>query len=779
MSARAWRVLAAGLLAASSAAPASAQLATSTVSGEVRAPAGTPAAARVVLLDALARPVQARDADAEGRFAFAAVTAGTYGVVASTAALRSRVHRVSVRDGLPVFLTLALAPAVSEDVAVTAEGPAGPTGETTLAGDAVRRTPAASPAQALRLAVGGTPGWTSEDNGLLHFRGSDDGLLFVLDGVPVYERLDPQFAPGADALAVGSVRVLSGYVPPEYGLRAGGVVEVRSEREAAGGWTARLQAGVGLEQAAGASSIVQGPLGKAATFTAAAAGERSDRFLDAVALDNRHNEGGAARASAEVLWTPAGSVVSVRGGRGGSRFEVPQTAEQRGDPRQSLEETFATVNWQRAWSPRTVSQAAFVSRFGGVRLTGSPDDAPLITDSDRDHRRLGLLAALTHERRRHRLKAGFEWSHVRLDERFTFAVTDRKAGEEAGLSDAALAYGPDTPFAFAGRVGRPIASVFLQDAWQVGERLAVETGVRYDRSHLLLAESQWSPRLGVAYRAGRLALRASANRFFQPPQSEFLLLSSSPEAHALSPFAGEDGGGGADVRAERQWAFEAGGEVRLGGLRADLALWRKTLAHQGDPNLFFGTTIVFPNSVARGRARGLDLRLEAPRWRGWSGFATYTLAKVEQFGPIDGGLFLEDDIIEIVPGAPFTPDHDQRHAVTLQAGYDDARGTSVALAARYRSGTPLEVPDDELDEVAEREGSDLVDLEEGRVKPYLILDLRAERRLVSRRGAELSASAAVLNLTGARYAFNFANPFSGTHFGAPRTVRVDVVLALR
>jgi hypothetical protein len=37
----------------------------------------------------------------------------------------------------------------------------------------------------------------------------------------------------------------------------------------------------------------------------------------------------------------------------------------------------------------------------------------------------------------------------------------------------------------------------------------------------------------------------------------------------------------------------------------------------------------------------------------------------------------------------------------------------------------------------------------------------------------------VLNLTGARYAFNFANPFSGTHFGAPRTVRVDVVLALR
>ncbi len=35
--------------------------------------------------------------------------------------------------------------------------------------------------------------------------------------------------------------------------------------------------------------------------------------------------------------------------------------------------------------------------------------------------------------------------------------------------------------------------------------------------------------------------------------------------------------------------------------------------------------------------------------------------------------------------------------------------------------------------------------------------------------------AAVLNLLDAEYAYNFGNPFSGTHFGAPRTVS----LALR
>ena len=38
---------------------------------------------------------------------------------------------------------------------------------------------------------------------------------------------------------------------------------------------------------------------------------------------------------------------------------------------------------------------------------------------------------------------------------------------------------------------------------------------------------------------------------------------------------------------------------------------------------------------------------------------------------------------------------------------------------------------------------------------------------------EMSVRASVLNAFNRAYAFNFGNPFSGTHFGAPRTFRVD------
>jgi hypothetical protein len=46
----------------------------------------------------------------------------------------------------------------------------------------------------------------------------------------------------------------------------------------------------------------------------------------------------------------------------------------------------------------------------------------------------------------------------------------------------------------------------------------------------------------------------------------------------------------------------------------------------------------------------------------------------------------------------------------------------------------------------------------------------------ARRSVQMRA--ALLNLFDQRYAYNFGNPFSGTHFGAPRTVSFAVRLGL-
>jgi hypothetical protein len=199
-----------------------------------------------------------------------------------------------------------------------------------------------------------------------------------------------------------------------------------------------------------------------------------------------------------------------------------------------------------------------------------------------------------------------------------------------------------------------------------------------------------------------------------------------------------------------------------------------------DPNVFAATTVIFPNAVARGRGQGVEMRVEVPRTRGWSGYANAAVARVVQTGPINGGLFLEDDVEEIGPGVEFTPDHDQR--VTAGAGLiwePAAMPVTLSLVARYETGTPTPFDEDDLDELARLPGAHLVDVERGRVKPRTVVSVLATAPLLRRAGLTAVLGVQVLNLLDAQYAYNFGNPFSGTHFGAPRTMAASVKLQFR
>jgi outer membrane receptor protein involved in Fe transport len=199
-----------------------------------------------------------------------------------------------------------------------------------------------------------------------------------------------------------------------------------------------------------------------------------------------------------------------------------------------------------------------------------------------------------------------------------------------------------------------------------------------------------------------------------------------------------------------------------------------------DPNVFAGTTIIFPNAVAKGRAHGLEMRLEVPKNRGWSGYANWAVARVIQTGPIHGGLFLEDEVEEIEAGEEFAPDHDQRFTAGGGVTWEHAPSrAAVSLTVRYETGTPVQQDDDDLDELIEQPGADRVDFETGRTKPRTVVSLLLTTPFVSTARVEASLGLQVLNLFDAQYAYNFGNPFSGTHFGAPRSFALSVRIALR
>jgi outer membrane receptor protein involved in Fe transport len=373
-----------------------------------------------------------------------------------------------------------------------------------------------------------------------------------------------------------------------------------------------------------------------------------------------------------------------------------------------------------------------------------------------------------------------EYQRLSIEERFGFAITDEEAAEHAEFRDEALVFTPDNPFRFTGFANPSLVSLYAQDSWHVAPALTLSGGVRFDRSELLLTRQQWSPRAGVALRLGPdTVFRAAISRFFQPPQTENLLLSSSPEARVLSSISVGDDEGGADLEPERQWGTELGLNHRVGAhLRLDVAYWQRRIENAADPNVFAGTTIIFPNAVAKGRGQGVEMRLELPKYRGWSGYANWAAARVVQTGPITGGLFLEDDVEELGPGVEFSPDHDQRFAAGGGLTWEHGQsGLTVSMTGRYETGTPVQ-RDDEND-LRGLPGAEMVDFESGRVKPRTIVSMQALMPVVRNDRVTVRAGLEILNLFDARYAFNFGNPFSGTHFGAPRSFAATVRVAFK
>jgi len=152
---------------------------------------------------------------------------------------------------------------------------------------------AAQPGRELLDLVSEQPGWVFEANGVLHPRGSEYDVQFVVDGLPLTQNRSPAFAPSFDAGEVESLPVLTASFPAEYGRKLGGVVEVTTKKDVPAGWHGRLDAGGGsfltVNGAAGVS-YAQG----ANRFSANAQGFHTERYLDPPVLANYTNRGNAA-----------------------------------------------------------------------------------------------------------------------------------------------------------------------------------------------------------------------------------------------------------------------------------------------------------------------------------------------------------------------------------------------------------------------------------------------------------------------------------------------------
>lgn len=762
-------------------ATAAAQIQSGTVMGLVTDQTGAVLlGAKISLESRVSGHLNVTTTDARGEFVFNNVPFDAYVLRLEAHGFLAVARSVYVRSSIPVKVSVSLA-VIAAKQSLTVEATEGlverdsSSTETEVPEHLIRRSPGLISGHRLQSLVATTPGWMTENDGHNHIRGVDDGVLYVVDGVPAPDRLDAVFASPPATELLQSIDVISGNIPAEFGGRSGAVVVLQPNSGLNTPLTASFTGGIGNFNAGELAGTVSGGTRKIGGLLAIAV-SRSDRFLDPVDPRDFHNRGGVFNLFLRGDWHPTGTdVVLFSGAVDGTDFQVPNSLEQQlagQRQRQELRDDSVSLNWQHLWSADVLSNLAYFRRFYRSELFGSGFDTPLFAMQDRHHVRQGLLGSVSLSYHGHTIKAGAEADLISLQEFFTFLITDPQAAVRLGVSPAALAFTAQNPFVFFDRKQRGQVSWYVQDSFSLIKNLTLSAGLRYDHSNLLASSRQFSPRVGAVYyfEATKTAIRASFNRLYMPPQVENLLLASSAQAQQLSPFAGSGGPGGASIFPERVSASEVGVAQDIARfLRLNVAYWWKSFRNFDDPNVFFSTTIVFPNSVARGTAQGTDVRLDFPERHGWSGYINYSNSVIRQIGPINGGLFLTSDVIEIGPGTRFTPDHDQRNAGSFAATYSHARsGLWTSFSGIYESGVPIEVDPDRLQGLQSLPGADLVDLGRGRVKPWAVFGLSSGLDLSRDARVAVSLQLDIQNLFNSRFVYNFGNPFSGTHFGYPR-----------
>jgi hypothetical protein len=195
--------------------------------------------------------------------------------------------------------------------------------------------------------------------------------------------------------------------------------------------------------------------------------------------------------------------------------------------------------------------------------------------------------------------------------------------------------------------------------------------------------------------------------------------------------------------------------------------------------VLLNTGVSFPIAFASARVNGMDLKLTMPVRNGISGYVSYSLMKGSATLPAVGGLFLGADALEQLEGADdIAITQDQRHTIRGRLRYDINPRIWAAASIRYGSGLPVEIEDNaDEDILISQFGEKIlgrVNLEGGRVRSNVALDLGSGIRLWRRNQRQLQLRAEVTNVTNRLNVINFAGLFSGTAVAAPRSATVGL-----
>lgn len=706
------RVVLAGLVCLVGAGPVLAQLATATLSGEVRDESGAPVAGAAIIATATVDAATAETrSDAAGRFVLEGLAPGRYAIVAERQGLLPAVvPDIVLGPGATRALTLVLrVPGISEIVSVGAAQAAPEASPSTIAIAPRAVMNVAGAADNVFRVLQTLPGVAAVndfDSRLTVRGGGPDQNLTVMDGVEIHNPyrlfgLTSAFNPET----VDAFELITGGFSAKYGDRLSSILVVDNRPGSSAG-AIGATAALGLTDG---NVLAEGRLPGLHGSSWLVTARRT--YYDLIAeqiVDADLPSFADVQARVDLQLRP-GHRLTIFGL--GSRESTDARFDDDGDPDEFVDiesstwNDLAAITYTGTLGPRVYNRTTVswyrnreVIDFSADVRTGSrrsnrPDGGEPLAEI-RFLRQLGVRDVAVRQEltinagSRHLIETGFESHSLDTDWRWRIEG-DRNFTEPNGSSGQG---GAGIPSLLDSRQASWRGGAWIADRWTLTERLRVEPGLRFDRSGVT-DETTVAPRLAaVIDLTDRTRLRAAGGLFTQSPGYEKLL--QSDYFLDLTPTDS------LRLRSERAWhallsierRLEPGITVRaegyykhfdrlvVGRLETPAEVEARVATYDFPDGLAWSIprapqVTSIPSNDGTGRAYGLELyaakQATSPETT-LTGWASYTLGRAET----------------TAYGRTFAADYDRRHALSVAGAYRLSRLVELSTTFRAQSGFP-------------------------------------------------------------------------------------------